>query len=623
MSIATPARPLDGAEAIGPAPVPARRGPRAAAIAVPALGTAVAIALWALSIGAMDPRRMDATGLVSIMPAGVLAGLALLTASFAVAVTRRELSAPLLAVQAGALVVMLFGVTALVEGQPRFEAAWRHAGIIEYITSHGGVDPNIDAYFSWPGFFAFGGFLVKAAGYQSAISLLAWASVFFNFLYVAPVVMIVRAATPDRRVLWLTLWIFFVANWMGQDYFSPQALGFFMYLVIVAILLRWFTDTSAGRLRMRALLAASRRPWWGPDRDPAGAPEGGALRRMALMGIVIACFAGLVPSHQLTPFAVLAAVAALVIFGGCTARGLPVLMAVLIGMWIAYMTTVYLKGHIGTLTGSVGKVDTAVSANLSNRIAGDPGHLIVVYARLALTGALFALAGLGFFRRLRLGLPVRAHAALGLAPFPLLALQPYGGEMLVRVALFSLPFTAFFAASAIVPGGPRLRLPSLRAPALVGVVCAGLLALFMFARYGNEKMDFFTSQEVAAAHELYRVAPRGSLLLTASQPVPWKFQGYGAYKYRILSQEVQHAAAAGKLTPGLVGETRSAMAAYPRGRSFLIITRSQIAHDQLLGATPLLPIARLRAALLGSRLFQVVYRNRDAVIFRLTPEGTR
>ncbi|MFN8173588.1 MAG: hypothetical protein U0T02_00815 [Solirubrobacteraceae bacterium] len=620
MSVASlerrPVRPAGPA----PAPIAPPRARRWRAAALPAAGTAIAVVLWAFSIGAMDPRRMDATGLVSIMPAGVLIALALLTASFAVTVTRRDLVVPLLAVQLGALIVMLFGVTALVESQPRFEAAWRHAGIIEFITSTGTVDPGIDAYFSWPGFFILGGLLVKAAGYQSAISLLAWAPVFFNLLYIGPIVMIVRAATPDRRVLWLTLWIVSVANWMGQDYFSPQAAGYFLFLVIVAILLRWFVAEPAVSLRPSALLSSARLPWWGPERDPAGGLRDGPALRMALMGIVIVCFAAVVPSHQLTPFAALAAATVLVLFGGCTARGLPILMAVLIGIWIAYMTTVFLKGHLSTLTGSVGKVDTAVSANLSNRIAGDPGHLIVVYSRLALTGGLFALAGLGWLRRMRRGLPVRAHAVLALAPFPLLVLQPYGGEMLVRVALFSLPFSAFFAASALAPDG--WRLPSWRAPALVGVVCAGLLALFLFARYGNEKMDFFSDQEVAAVHELYRVAPRGSLLLTASQPLPWKFQDYGSYKFRILSQEVQHAAAEGKLTPGLVGETRAVMSAFPRGRSFLIVTRSQLAHDELLGATQLLPIARLERALLGSRLFRVVYRNRDAVILRLAGGGS-
>lgn len=606
-----------------PAPAPARRRPGSPAlgVAVPAVGTLAAIAVWAVSIGSMDPRGMDATGLVSIMPPGALAGLALLTASFAIAVTRRRTVAPLLALQVGALIVMLFGITALVEGQPRFEAAWRHAGIIEFITRSGTVDPGIDAYFSWPGFFLLVGFMIKAAGYHSAISLLAWAPVLFNVLYVGPVVMIVRAATPDRRVVWLTLWLFAICNWMGQDYFSPQATGFFLYLVIVAILLRWFTDPAAPRLRVRSLLsstlASPRLPWWGPDRDPAAPVEGGPVLRMALMGIVIVCFAVIVPSHQLTPFAVLAAVTVLVLFGGCSARALPVLMGVLITMWIVYMTTVFLKGHIGTLTGSVGKVDTAVSANLSNRIAGDPGHLIVVYSRLALTGLLFALAGLGFLRRARRGLPVRAHAVLGLAPFPLLVLQPYGGEMLVRVALFSLPFTAYFAATALVPDG--WRLPTPRAPALVALVCGGLLAIFLFARYGNERMDYFTDQEVAAVERLYAVAPHGSLLLAASQPLPWKYKDYGSYKFRILSQEVTHAAAAGTLTPGLVGETRAVMSAFPRGRAFLIITRSQLAHDELVGATQLVPIARLRAALLGSRLFRVVYRNPDAIILRLAP----
>src|SRR5690606_18972448 len=49
-----------------------------------------------------------------------------------------------------------------------------------------------------------------------------------------------RTFTQDQRLIWLGVWFFFLANWVGQDYFSPQALNFFMHLVIVAVCLTWF-----------------------------------------------------------------------------------------------------------------------------------------------------------------------------------------------------------------------------------------------------------------------------------------------------------------------------------------------------------------------------------------------
>ena len=33
--------------------------------------------------------------------------------------------------------------------------------------------------------------------------------------------------------------VFLLANWPGQDYFAPQALGYFLYLLTIGILLTW------------------------------------------------------------------------------------------------------------------------------------------------------------------------------------------------------------------------------------------------------------------------------------------------------------------------------------------------------------------------------------------------
>ena len=101
----------------------------------------------------------------------------------------------------------------------------------------------------------------------------------------------------------------------------------------------------------------------------------------------------------------------------------------------------------------------------------------------------------------RLG-PTRpaAATALFLAPFPLLALQPYGGEILIRVALFALPFAAYLAAAGLV--GPS-RAPSVFRSLSTTAVIVVLLAAFVFARYGNDRMDAFSSGDVAGGAMRY------------------------------------------------------------------------------------------------------------------------
>ena len=46
--------------------------------------------------------------------------------------------------------------------------------------------------------------------------------------------LIFRALTDDRRLVWLAVWVYTCANWVGQDYFSPQAFSYFMYLTLIS-----------------------------------------------------------------------------------------------------------------------------------------------------------------------------------------------------------------------------------------------------------------------------------------------------------------------------------------------------------------------------------------------------
>jgi hypothetical protein len=332
--------------------------------------TAGGVFLWAISLTEIDLRRMNDLGLVSVLPGKTYLALALVTISFCLSLREIEARKPLVVANVLVLILMLYAITPIVEHEPKLAAAWRHAGVIEQITRTGHIDPRIDAYFDWPGFFVAGAFVTKAAGLGSAITLARWGPIFFNFLFLLPLLVIFRTATRDERAVWIAVWFFYAANWVGQDYFSPQALSFFLYLTLLALMLRWFV--RSGHLRLPARLSIPKAAWVvGTVRravhTPPVAPAERELlpaQRVGLMMVAIIVLAVVAAMHQLTPFTILLALAALVLANQTSARGLPLVAAVLTGAWITFMATAYLKGHLSTVTGKIGHLEENVQSSV-------------------------------------------------------------------------------------------------------------------------------------------------------------------------------------------------------------------------------------------------------------------
>jgi hypothetical protein len=597
---------------------------RVLATAGPALLSVAAVALWAVGVGRVNLRGVNDLGLASVLPLTVLAAPVIATAGFVWTLSQRPQRRSMLLLHVVALVIMLYGMNAMVEPVPGPNVVWRHAGIADHIARTGAVDPTIDAYFNWPGFFTLAAFLSGAAGLGSIASMAPWAPVFFNLLYLGPLLLLFRRVTSDWRLVWLAVWLFYVTNWIHQDYLAPQALSYFLYLLILGILVGWF-GTDRAVVWLAPVRVLPRRP-----RSPATPravqslsldalrPQEGPFQRVGLMVIVIVLFAAAVPSHQLTPFAILAGVTALVVFGRCSARGLPWLMVVMLAAWITFLSAGYLAGHLSELSGQVGQVDTIAAANVGNRLRGSTGHQLVVQIRLAVTALLWGLAVLGWLRRRRHGQDDMTVTLLAVAPFPFLVLQPYGGELLLRVYFFALPFVAFLAAGLFLP--VKGAAASWRAAGAIGLAVVVLLGGFLFARYGNERIEHFTAEELAAVRHLYEIAPPGSLLLAATPDLPWKFQDYASYEYRTVgSLKSSHRGGNGDLVKPVLDIMRQ----HQRPGAYFIITRSHRADAEARGILPPESLDRLEQALRRSPTVQLIYANQDAQIYALRPEALR
>jgi hypothetical protein len=225
-----------------------------------------------------------------------------------------------------------------------------------------------------------------------------------------------------------------------------------------------------------------------------------------------------------------------------------------------------------------------------------------------MTLVVWGLAFVGAVRRLRRGYGDATYVLLALAPFLLIALQSYGGEMLLRIYLFALPLMVFFAAALFY--STYSHETSLWMTAVVVVTSILLLGGFLFTRYGNERVDYITHAEVNGVRYLYSVAQPNSVLIEGCDNAPWKFQDYEKYTYYSMTDVLYDA-----MEFQDVGAVIRFIESHKHANTYLIFTRAQKAAIDSYYGFPPGTLNRLEDALLNSGKFKLIYSNPDAQIF--------
>lgn len=505
-------------------PAPTQRGWGARDIGCAVAGAvALVLAVWSASTVAV-PINTD-LGLVAVLPIPFWAGLLLLNIAFVIALRGTSTGparSPVMLWLLVVLVLVLFGAAAFVTDVPRGEVAFRHLGIADALSRNLKIDPNIDAYFNWPGFFALLATILGATG-LAPVSVALWAPVFNVGLWLVAVAVVTRYLIRDQRRRWLVLWLFCLGNWQDQDYLSPQAFGFFLYLVLVAMVVGPLAALPA---RLRGFRRSGLAEWW-QGRSPA---DPSPHHRLGALAVTLLLIVVITASHQLTPFMVVIALTALTLSGRVWTNRLPLIAGVVLMLWLVYPASAYLGGHPPLADAGL---QTAIQANLLDRTSGTPGHLLVVQVRIGLTVLLWALAAWGAvrdWRRKRLDVRI---VLLAVTPLLLFPAQAYGGEMLIRISLFALPFVAMQACSALLPGERMTRPSSGLAWALVPAFCL-LAVMTVTGRFGNAQYDVFSDGEMDAVAAVDRLAPPDSAIISAAHPTPWRSQDYLNHRYRTI-----------------------------------------------------------------------------------------
>ena len=575
------------------------------------------LALYWLPLRGVDLRRMDGFGLISVLPVATLAGGALLVAAFMFTLWLRRPYRVLLLVQLVAIIVSLHGLAPALEPYARPPTAWQHNGFVEYITRTGVADYALDARFSWPGFFALIAFVAKAASVHDLEPLLHWAPVASQLLYLAPMYLILRTMRANWRAQWLAAWLFAAADWVGQDYFSPQGFGYLLYLLFIGILLNWFRPrarpaavvASGGRLR-----TFLRGPFSAGERPPAEASAG---ERTALLFLLVVVFAVTTASHQLTPFLILFVCGGLVLVRRCTAKGLPILLGVMAASWVSFMTTAYWAGHVGDLFSGLGALVSNLTGGVAGRVSKGSESLATVQAgRILIAGTVMAVAALGLLRRRLRRIDDRVALVLLVVPFLAAGLQSYGGEIALRVYLFVIPGACVLAAYLFFPTtftAPRRTLAVLTATACGLVIAGG----FLFVRFGNENFEQVRPSDVKAFDVMLSRTPARTInVVWLADPqddagyfpmMPWGYRYMEHFDYTAIRAPLDPAQVAGDAVKALLD----------RPDGYFVTTRGNEAYDHYNYGLPASYAERMRTALAASPQLKPVYINSEAAVYAL------
>lgn len=491
----------------------------------------VVAALFALGgLAGASTGDVDGYGLISAIPTSTwIGGGVVLLCAVAVLGPRPRDHAALAGLLALAALV-IHGAPGIIEPHPRFPVAWLHTGFIDQISQNGVLLRDLDARFSWPGFFAGGALLDQVAGTDGTLWLIRFAPVFLTLLTCLGLWVLGRRLGFDAVPCGAAALGYLMLNWAGQDYFSPQGMAFILYLTVLVLTLRWFpgagpaSDSLLGRL----LRSSS------SDESPADvrAPADPTTLRWRVLAIV-GLSSAIIVSHQLTPGFLTIVLLGLGLTGLISLRWLGVMVALLTVAWLSFGGETWWLGHLDTLTGSVGDVGSIVEENVSERSGGaSEAREVLLQARLGLSAVVWLTTAALLLRSWWRG-PSRATlvlAVLTAAPFPLLAAQPYGGELVIRIYFFVLPPAVLVLVLALVPDD---AVSALRR-GLFGLALVALLPLLMLARFGNEEFEMVLDEDRTVADTLMAEAPRGSTVFIANGQALVNFERVGELRYRSL-----------------------------------------------------------------------------------------
>lgn len=571
----------------------------------------VAAACWIVGLLQANIADIGDYGLLQAMHPLFFIGAVLCVAGFVIEIGLGARRGWLLVAHLALMLLIMHATVPILIHEPEYAWTYKHIGVIQLFRTTGRiVDPN-DIYQAWPTFFAAVAQLCTLSGAKS-ISVAAWGPLFFDAANCLPLYAIVRTLSSDRRLPWLTVFVFTCVNWVAQDYLSPQAFAYVLCLGAILIMVRWLRGRPDLR---RVKLPLINRIWAQLHVGLKAVPYVGKSTERAAVICLYFVYAIVVMSHQLSPYLIAMTAGALVLLG--LMRRWQV-VPILLGISLLYLLPHYgVADHYGLFDG------INIFKNLLHSSQGvapttevsSAGQIFSAEVVQLLSLLLWGTSAISLMMsRTRLG-PVALPAVLAFAPFGLLLGQSYGGEGIYRVYLFSAPWCAYLVC--------RLLLGVRKIPAVAGVLAASLLIsagafVGMQGEHGQLTFDRFTRGEVAASNYLYQHAPAGATLIEAAGNFPARLSA--RYTYFDGGGDPETLEPVLPTDRNTINEDdMEKIAEFCSGYRtvvYVVIAQSEVNYAHFFGYLPDGLLANLRVAMDASPFWKVVYRNGDAVVYR-------
>lgn len=552
----------------------------------------------------MSPEsKVGPYGLIDALSPLYYVALVLLAASFVWNLRPAPYRSLLLGTHLAILVFLVHGAPAVIEPVGRFQTAYIHAGFINYVANTGKLLPYLDARFNWPSFFEGMAMLQKVAGVSNAEIWIRWWPVALNLLYLPLIWAIANELLQSPVKAWVATAIFPLANWEAQDYFSPQSISFLLYLTFIFILIvplgahdrpaweRFLPGAERDRRTRQPLV---------PMTDGTGPPAVGFY-----LGLLVLLVAAMATGHQLTPLIAMVSTLVLVAAGRTKARGMAVIVPLIAFAWICYGAIIFWQGNINLFLGGLGNLLGNVNSGLSSRTSGNSAHVFAGHVRELISALIWGLALVGAFLWRRHNEDRVISVLLFLAAFSVIAGGNYGGEGILRIYLFSLPFAVCLIA-ALISMLPQFWSSQVALSAMLLL----LIPLFLVARWGNELFEMELPGELAATNALYKMAPTGSDLISLNDFVTLSYEDLIS-----VNERSANLVSIGPQDLSII----TALCAKQPNDSFVIITANQIAYGWLDYGMPQNWGATVERMLANSPHYKLRYVNTDAEIFQYIP----
>ena len=456
--------------------------------------TIISLLLWIYGLWNSN-LTIDNYGLISSYNIVFFFSLAVLTIAAALLwIDNTENSKLLLFIQFSLLVISLYLSPLFLEGLPRFRSTYQNYAYIDYILQNGVLNPNVVWYHNWPGFSIFFASFFQITGIDAPFFTMAIFPPVIIIIVALLILLLAKYLTNVRspQWLWCAAWVFAIANWTSQEYFSPQAIAYILLLCLLIMIIRSFITGD---------------------------------KRLSNKILIIIFMAALTITHAATSFIALIMVAALYIIWPRRLPIMALLFLVAVGAWTIYGAISIMEQRLARYALEAFNMDAFIYATFNIRfIASSQEHTFINYLRVLITFIFLLIAIAGFMampKNTRISRQNMSIAVIGMTPVLFIPLFIYGGEFIIRVYLFMLIPIAIFTM--------QLLNRRLLRVLLIGLLIF-LIPLHMLTHYGNEVYEVVSYSEIQVTDFFYSATSDG--VIYALIP-PELFEGLGIYTFRL------------------------------------------------------------------------------------------